>query len=212
MLKKGLIALIFSGLIFGSFAQNQFKQIVPAIGTSHNFYRVVHKIPYRDYENSFNYTPGIYGSFDWGLFKFFSFGGGFNWQSHILSVNDYQYTATNNSVVVEDIQVRIRTSSVFLRALIHWGIDDNLDAYIGGQQTAHFVNRESSVDDPNFSGNNSFWEDYIAGVAGIRYYPIEQFGLFIETAFPSTYTFSAGICFRNDPAPFTWGFPFRWLN
>lgn len=212
---KKILILLWCAVASQSFGQTESRQIALNIGATHNFNRFVHKVAFRNFDTEFDFIPGGMIGLDWSLWSAFSLGFSFVGQQHVLSIKNYEYINALGNTVVENPTMTLFIGGGQVRGLIHptdWVDTDILDFYVGVQYTSIFYTVHHTSSDPSFHNPRPPYQNIPSGVIGLRFYPVPQIGLFTEAAFPGPYTLSAGICIRNEPKPFNWGFPFRFLN
>ena len=188
-----LLSLMLSNL---TFSQREYGEFVPNVGVSHSLLRAAHKLNFLGFEKSFDFKPGIFIGCDVGFMQVMSVGLSFVGQDHTLHIEDYNYVNTNNSVVIEDVDYRIRAWAFNVRVLAHADVDGYLDFYGGLQYSFMYFRYTSTSSDPNINTGPQRLRKIPSLVAGVRYYPIEPIGIYTELAIPGVYTISMGLCFR----------------
>ena len=186
---------------FGVFSQNRFGQIAVTGGPTYSLLRGIHRVPFRDFDNKFDFTVGGQLNLDWAFLRRLSLGAGFTYQVHRLNIYDYQYQQ-NGQIFTENPTQTIYVSGGYGRVLIHplqffYFFDEKFDAYLGGQMHMIFFQTENNSGDPDFHQVSVGVNQVPGVVGGIRYYPTPFFGLYAEAGIPGPYTFSLGIAFRS---------------
>ena len=194
--------LIFCFLVtsINVFCQNKFGQVTADGGATYSVWRGFHRIPFKNYNNKFKFTVGTQASVDWAFLRALSFGLGFNTHKHILEIKDYQYTL-NNQTIIENPTYVVQANSVHFRALFHFkeiydDTDEQLDVYFGLSQSYIWWNSRHTSKDPLFPSFNDNLSEIPAIIGGIRYFPLENFGIYAEASIPGTYSLALGVTAR----------------
>lgn len=203
MKKSGFYTFIL-GLTFlfhyACFGQNEFGQKTITGGVSHSLFRGIHKIKYREYDPSFSWAPGFQLHADFAILRRFSAGFGGTFHRHRLNVNNYSYSI-GSDFVTENFVETIDVFAGYGRCLIHIkevydSSIDEIDLYWGGQVMFISYQLSNTSTDPALMGDSFTLDEIYAAVAGVRYYPTENFGIQAEVALPGPYTLSIGAAFR----------------
>lgn len=199
--RKITFTLIFICWFLNVNSQNQSEQFIISGGATYSIFRGVNRIPFRDYETKFDFTIGQQLNFDFAVLRRLSFGLGLVHHKHKLNIYDYKYFK-GPAIITENPTHTVSAYSANLRMLIHMKsiFDDTgeqLDVYWGGHSSFVYYSSSNNSTDPDFFTLNESIPNFIALVGGIRYYPIDQFGLHFETSLVGPYTCSAGIIFRS---------------
>lgn len=201
MIKKITCTLILYFWFLNAKSQNQSEQFIISGGATYSIFRGVNRIPFRDYETKFDFTLGQQINFDIAVFKRLSFGLGMVRHRHKLNIYDYKYFK-GPAIITENPTHTVNAFALNVRMLIHMNsifedLGEQLDVYWGGHSSFVYYKSTNNSNDPDFFMLNEPIPNFIALVGGIRYFPIDQFGLHFETSLVGPYTCSAGIIFRS---------------
>lgn len=136
-------------------------------------------------------TPGLNGMFDYGITDRFSLGAAYHFQNFRTEFTGYTDTAGNN--VVGDYYFGITRQNAGLRALFHFGDNDDLDTYAGARVGYSFwkfsTNASSSgVDEATLTSR--VWPQ---ALFGMRYYFTDNIGANVEFAVGPPYYLMLGL-------------------
>ncbi|MGV6860866.1 MAG: hypothetical protein ACWA41_03790 [Putridiphycobacter sp.] len=201
-MKSFITIWLFLSLTSAVFGQNQFSQITFTGGGTYNFLREVYKIPFKGYEKSFKFTVGQQFNIDAALLRRFSVGGGFTHQKQALTIQNYQFY-DGPAIVTETPTLTTHVYSAYFRLLIHIletykNTNEKFDLYWGVGPNFTVITATNNSLDPNFYRPPSGFIPFFNGVGGVRFYPTEQFGFYIEGSFPVAYTIAAGVTYRTE--------------
>ena len=193
-----LVLFLISNSIY---SQNQYGQFTVSAGASYSALRGVHKLPFIKYEKDFDFTVGQQFHFDVAVIRRFSFGIGYTHQKHVLNIHDYEYFK-GPAIITENPIQTTNVHAFYLRAIVHHhnlyeDSDEMFDLYAGAQQNFMFFGSKNNSLDPNFPQIPGVSITIPSFVVGLRYFPIDQFGIHIEGSIPGAYTVSFGLVFRN---------------
>lgn len=198
---KHLLYIIL--LIVGqtAYSQNQYGQFVVSGGTSYSALRGIHKLVFLKYDKNFDFTLGQQIHLDVALIRRFSVGFGYTHQKHVLNIHDYQYFK-GPQIITENAIQTTNVHAFYFRALVHHhnlfkDSDEMLDLYAGAQQNFMLFNTKHNSTDPDFPSSSDGTITIPSILVGLRYFPMDQFGIYVEGAIAGAYTVSLGLVFRN---------------
>lgn len=198
---KQLLYFILLCLSQTVYSQNQYGQFVVSGGTSYSALRGIHKLAFLKYDKNFDFTVGQQIHLDVALIRRFSVGFGYTHQKHVLNINEYQYFK-GPEIITESTTQTTNVHAFYFRALFHHHnlFEDSgemFDLYAGAQQNFMLFNTKHNSSDPDFPRSSDGTITIPSFLVGLRYFPIDQFGLYVEGAIPGAYTISLGLVFRN---------------
>jgi opacity protein-like surface antigen len=138
-------------------------------------------------------TPGLSGTVDFGVTDRFSIGIAHFYQSANAKWNTYQ--DTNGVIQAGDFHYRVTRQNTAIRALFHFGDNDDVDPYFGvrlgysyWKGTSNVADIDQLLDFGRFGSH--FWPQ---AIFGIRYFFIPNFGVNTEVALGFPYYLSVGL-------------------
>lgn len=143
-------------------------------------------------------TPGISGTVDVGLSPRFSLGGAYFIQ--VATMNFSSYTDTAGFVHNGDYFFRATRNNFGVRALFHFGDEDDFDPYFGVRIGMARWTTKSNVDGYEDLGlfDATFFRNRVLPqvLFGVRYFFLPFLGVNAEIAIGFPYYLSAGVNFR----------------
>jgi opacity protein-like surface antigen len=140
--------------------------------------------------------PGLSGTVDVGITDRFSLGIAHFYQSSNASWSSY--TDSSGNTQTGDYHLRITRQNTAVRALFHFGDNDDLDPYFGIRLGYSYWSTNTNVpnsgylyDAARFTGH--FWPQ---ALFGIRYFFVPNVGVNTEIALGFPYYLSAGVNVR----------------
>jgi opacity protein-like surface antigen len=146
---------------------------------------------------SYHSAPGISGTVDYGVTDRFSLGIAHFYQSFNIKWNGYTDSSGFNQT--GDFHYRATRQNTAIRALFHFGDNDDLDPYFGIRLGYSYWSHSTNVTNV---GSNFFSVDKLAShfwpqaIFGIRYFFTQNIGVNAELALGFPYYLSAGINVR----------------
>ncbi|MGL4597523.1 MAG: outer membrane beta-barrel protein [Bacteroidia bacterium] len=140
-------------------------------------------------------TPGLAGMFDYGVSDRFSIGAAYNFQQ--FTVKFSSYVNDNGNTVNGDFKYSVTRQNIGLRALFHFGDNDDLDTYAGARFGYTLWNTNTNA--PGLSlGDEKFFRSRLwpQALFGMRYYFTENIGVNAEFAIGPPYYMMFGLNFR----------------
>lgn len=143
-------------------------------------------------------TPGISTSVDVGLAPRFSIGGAYFIQSAHAEWS--QYTDTAGIVHTGEYEMRLTRHNIGIRALFHFGDNDDFDPYFGvriGMARWTYSTNVDGADDLGLFDETVFRNRVLPqALFGVRYFFLPFLGVNAEIAIGFPYYLSTGINFR----------------
>jgi opacity protein-like surface antigen len=143
-------------------------------------------------------TPGISSTVDVGLAPRFSMGGAYFFQS--ASADWTQYTDTAGVVHTGEYNMRLTRHNFGIRALFHFGDNDDFDPYFGvriGMSKWTYTSNVDGADDLGLFDETVFRNRVLPqALFGVRYFFLPFLGVNAEIAVGFPYYLSTGINFR----------------
>ncbi len=195
-----MILLLMILAPFMAKSQNKYGQVTVQGGATYSAWRGIYKVPFKDYDTKFKFTLGGQASLDFALFRRLSVGFGFINQQQQLHISNYQYTS-NGQTITENPTFVVSASALYIRGFFHHlelfeNTDGKLDLYGGMHQNFIWWQSNHTSNDPNFFTLSENIPDLPSLVGGLRYYPTETIGVYIEGSFPGAYTVALGVSAR----------------
>ncbi|TND10341.1 MAG: hypothetical protein FD123_589 [Bacteroidetes bacterium] len=139
-------------------------------------------------------TPVIAGMYDFGISDRFSVGAAYTYQG--LTVKYSSYTDPNGNVITGNFTDRLTRQNFGVRALFHFGDNDDLDTYAGARFGYTMWNYSSSA--PNGYDNSDILSGFGSPIKpqalfGMRYFFTDNIGANAEFAIGPTYFMLFGI-------------------
>jgi opacity protein-like surface antigen len=143
-------------------------------------------------------TPGISGTVDVGLAPRFSLGGAYFIQT--ARADWSQYTDTAGVVHTGDYFMRLARNNFGIRALFHFGDNDDFDPYfgvrLGMSRWTYTSNVDGASDIGLFDERDFRTRIWPQALFGVRYFFLPFLGVNAELAIGFPYYLSTGINFR----------------
>ncbi len=139
-------------------------------------------------------TPGLAGMFDYGISDRFSLGAAYNFQQ--FTVKFSSYVDNNGNTVNGDFKYSLTRNNVGLRALFHFGDNDDLDTYAGAR--FGYTIWKTNTNAPGLALTDNFFKSRLwpQALFGMRYYFTENIGVNAEFAIGPPYYMMFGLNFR----------------
>ncbi|HEU4716415.1 MAG TPA: hypothetical protein VFU15_01200 [Bacteroidia bacterium] len=193
-----LFAFVFAGLPKTMQAQKYQGQVVIGANCAFSLVGLVMNTAFNVADRgivglSTSVTPGLSGTVDVGVTDRFSLG-----VSHFYqSANAHWSTYTDNNGITHtgDFHYRITRQNTALRALFHFGDNDDIDPYFGIRLGYSYWSSSSNIADVDQTFDLSKFKPHLwpQALFGVRYFFIPNLGVNAEIAAGPPYYLSVGL-------------------
>lgn len=136
-------------------------------------------------------TPGLNGMFDYGITDRFSLGAAYHFQNFRAEFNGYTDSAGN--AVVGDYYVGVTRQNIGLRALFHFGDNDDLDIYAGARAGITLWSYNTNANTTGLGDDLFTSRVWPQAIFGMRYYFTPNIGVNTEFAIGPPYYLMLGV-------------------
>ena len=139
-------------------------------------------------------TPTVYGTYDYGITKDFSIGGGVSYNSFSLINPNYSYVNSSGVIVEESISVKYSRVNLCLRPLYHWGKRENFEWFTGLRLGYSFWTATLQTTDPYYKDDYFRRDMYSAQLLfGSRAFLTDLVALTFDLGIGAPYFASLGL-------------------
>ncbi len=146
-------------------------------------------------------VPAFQVTYDYGIKKWLSLGGGASYQIMGIRYKNYEYTDSNGETQTQNFKTSVNRLNISVRALLHYGNSNQFDMYSGLRVgvTNWDINTNASI--PNFDKTRDFKFNGTKPstqliLFGFRGYFTDNLGANLELAVGAPHFFSFGLNYR----------------